>query len=112
MLKFSANLGMLFGEVDFLDRFAAARHAGFSGVEYPFPYTYEAERLRDRLAAHGLEQVLINLPPGNWDLGERGIACQPDRKGEFQDGVAHHGPQSRPEIQSQCTENGTTPGVH
>ena len=88
MLKFSANLGMLFGEVDFLDRFAAARHAGFSGVEYPFPYTYEVERLRDRLAAHELEQVLINLPPGNWDLGERGIACQPDRRAEFQDGVA------------------------
>ena len=88
MLKFSANLGMLFGEVDFLDRFAAARHAGFSGVEYPFPYTYEVERLRDRLVAHELEQVLINLPPGNWDLGERGIACQPDRRAEFQDGVA------------------------
>src|SRR4051794_7306845 len=87
MLRFSANLGMLFGEVDFLERFAAAKQAGFSGVEYPFPYAYEVEQLRARLEAHGLTQVLLNLPPGDWEQGERGIACQPERRGEFQDGV-------------------------
>jgi hydroxypyruvate isomerase len=87
MLRFSANLGMLFTEVDFLERFAAAKQAGFSGVEYPFPYTYEVEQLRARLEAQGLTQVLLNLPPGDWEHGERGIACQPERRGEFQDGV-------------------------
>jgi hydroxypyruvate isomerase len=87
MLRFSANLGMLFTEVEFLERFAAAKQAGFSGVEYPFPYAYEVEQLRARLEAQGLTQVLLNLPPGDWEQGERGIACQPERRGEFQDGV-------------------------
>lgn len=87
MLRFAPNLAMLFTEVDFLARFAAARSAGFTGVEYPFPYAYPAERLRAELEAHGLEQVLFNLPPGDWDAGERGIACLPERRGEFQEGV-------------------------
>jgi hydroxypyruvate isomerase len=87
MLRFAANLGMLFPEVDFLERFARARAAGFRGVEYPFPYAHDKRLLNDRLRALGLEQVLFNLPPGDWAGGERGIACQPDRRGEFRDGV-------------------------
>ena len=87
MPKFAANLTMLFNEVDFLDRFAEASHAGFKGVEYLFPYPYPKEQLRERLQAHGLAQVLHNLPAGDWAKGERGIACLPDRVGEFQDGV-------------------------
>jgi hydroxypyruvate isomerase len=87
MLKFSANLGMLFTELPFLERFGAARQAGFAGVEYPFPYAHAIERLQTQLQAARLAQVLLNLPPGNWDQGERGIACLPERRSEFQDGV-------------------------
>jgi hydroxypyruvate isomerase len=87
MPKFNANLTMLFNEVEFLDRFRAAKEAGFQGVEYLFPYAYPKEALTELLQAHGLTQVLHNLPAGNWAGGERGIACLPDRVGEFQDGV-------------------------
>ena len=88
MPKFAANLTMLFNEVGFLDRFAAARRAGFAGVEYLFPYDHDAAEIRGRLDEHGLTQVLHNLPAGNWGAGERGIACLPDRVAEFDDGVA------------------------
>jgi hydroxypyruvate isomerase len=88
MPKFAANLTMLFNEVGFLDRFAAARRAGFAGVEYLFPYDHDAAEIRARLDEHGLTQVLHNLPAGNWGAGERGIACHPDRVAEFDDGVA------------------------
>jgi hydroxypyruvate isomerase len=87
MPKFNANLTMLFNEVDFLDRFKAAKDAGFKGVEYLFPYPYPKEDIAERLHANGLAQVLHNLPAGDWAKGERGIACLPDRVGEFQDGV-------------------------
>jgi len=88
MPKFAANLTMLFNEAGFLDRFAAARRAGFSGVEYLFPYEHAAKDIRARLDEHGLTQVLHNLPAGNWGTGERGIACHPDRVAEFEQGVA------------------------
>jgi hydroxypyruvate isomerase len=87
MLRFSANLGMLFREVAFLDRFERARGAGFEAVEFPFPYDHPKHALAERLAAHGLALVLHNLPAGDWANGERGIACLPDRRGEFRDGV-------------------------
>jgi hydroxypyruvate isomerase len=87
MPKFCANLTMLYGEHDFLDRFAAARRDGFEAVEFLFPYSFEKERLVEALHANGLIQVLHNLPAGDWAKGERGIACLPDRTGEFQDGV-------------------------
>ena len=77
MPNFAANLTMLFNEVDFLDRFAAAANSGFKGVEYLFPYDYEAALLAERLEQHGLAQVLHNLPAGDWTAGERGIACHP-----------------------------------
>ena len=87
MPRFNANLTMLFNEVDFLDRFKAAKDAGFKGVEYLFPYPYPKDDIAERLEANGLTQVLHNLPAGDWGKGERGIACLPDRVGEFQDGV-------------------------
>ncbi len=87
MPKFAANLTMLFNEVDFPARFAEAAKAGFTGVEYLFPYAYGKTELRALLDEHQLVQVLHNLPAGDWDAGERGIACHPDRVGEFQDGV-------------------------
>jgi hydroxypyruvate isomerase len=87
MPKFAANLTMMFNEIDFLDRFEAAARAGFNGVEYLFPYAYEKEQLVERLQKHALTQVLHNLPAGDWAAGERGLACLPDRVGEFQEGV-------------------------
>ena len=87
MPRFAANLSMLFTEVDFLDRFEAAADAGFSGVEYLFPYAFPANELAKRLKAHRLTQVLHNLPAGDWDKGERGIAILPDRVDEFRKGV-------------------------
>ena len=87
MTKLAANLTMLFNEVPFLDRFEAAAKAGFTGVEFLFPYAFEAKELAERLKANRLELVLHNLPAGNWDAGERGIACHPDRVDEFREGV-------------------------
>jgi hydroxypyruvate isomerase len=87
MPKFCANLTLLWNEVDFPDRFALAARAGFTGVEYLFPYDHDARRLAEKLARYRLKQVLHNLPAGKWAQGERGIACHPDRVREFQDGV-------------------------
>src|SRR3979409_1850220 len=87
MPKFAANLTMLFGELPFLDRFAAAKAAGFTGVEYLFPYDFEKAVLGELLQQYGLTQVLHNLPAGNWGAGERGIAILPGRVAEFRDGV-------------------------
>ena len=87
MPKFAANLSMLFTEVPFLDRFERAAKAGFQAVEFLFPYAHPAADIKARLDAHGLKLVLHNLPAGDWDAGERGIACLPDRIDEFRDGV-------------------------
>lgn len=87
MPKFAANLTMLFNEVPFLERFEAAARAGFNAVEFLFPYSYRAAELAERLETHRLRLVLHNLPAGNWEAGERGIACLPDRIAEFRDGV-------------------------
>ena len=87
MPRFAANLSMMFNEVDFLDRFAAARKAGFEAVEFLFPYDYPATELKRRLDDNGLTQALFNLPPGDWQKGERGIAALPGRQGEFRDSV-------------------------
>src|SRR5262249_10717398 len=87
MPRLAANLTMLYNEHAFLDRFAAARGDGFEAVEFLFPYAFPKEQIADTLQKHRLKQVLHNLPAGNWDAGERGIACLPDRTGEFQEGV-------------------------
>ncbi len=88
MPRFAANLTMLYNEVPFLDRFALAAQAGFKAVEFLFPYAFDAKELRRRLDDSGLQLVLHNLPPGNWDAGERGTACLPDRTAEFRADVA------------------------
>jgi hydroxypyruvate isomerase len=87
MPKFSANLTMLFTDVDFMDRFEKASQFGFKGVEYLFPYGWKKEQLSEKLEKYGLQQVLHNLPAGNWGAGERGIACLSGREGKFQEGV-------------------------
>ena len=87
-MRLCANLSMMFNEVPFLDRFAAARAAGFDGVEFLFPYDHPAQDIRTRLDGAGLKQVLFNMPPGDWAGGERGTACLPGRQQEFRDGVS------------------------
>jgi 2-dehydrotetronate isomerase len=97
MPRFAANLSMLYNELPFVDRFAAAAADGFTAVEYLFPYAWPAEQLAALLKAHGLRQVLFNAPPGGgdqapaieaaWSAGTRGTACLPGREAEFQAGV-------------------------
>ncbi len=84
MPRFAANLTMMFNEVPFLDRFEAAAKAGFTAVEFLFPYDHPAEEIGKRLRANGLTQALFNLPPGNWDAGEKGFAALPDRFADLQ----------------------------
>ena len=88
MPKYAANLSMLFTEAPFLDRFALAARAEFQAVEFLFPYAFPAHEIRQRLDEHQLQLVLHNLPAGDWDAGERGIACLPERVAEFRSGVA------------------------
>ena len=88
MPRFAANLTMLYTEHAFLDRFDAAANAGFTAVEFLFPYGFKAADIKQRLDANGLSLVLHNLPAGDWDAGERGIGCLPDRVDEFRAGVA------------------------
>jgi len=87
MPRLAANLSMMFNEVPFLERFGAARKAGFEGVEFLFPYDYSATELRSRTVGEGLTQVLFNMPPGDWANGERGLAALPGRQTEFKEGV-------------------------
>ena len=87
MVKFAANLTMMFNEVEFPGRFALAAENGFTAVEFLFPYPYTTDQLKTLLEDNKLELVLYNFPAGDWQAGERGIACLPDRTGEFRDGV-------------------------
>jgi len=88
MPQFAANLTMLFTEAPFLERFERASQAGFKAVEFLFPYPYSAAEIKQKLDQHNLRLVLHNLPAGDWDAGERGIGCHPDRVEEFRLGVA------------------------
>ena len=87
MPRFAANLSMLYPEHAFLDRFEAAARDGFQAVEYLFPYEHEPAELAARLKDHALQQVLFNAPPGDWNGGERGLACLPGREAQFREGI-------------------------
>jgi hydroxypyruvate isomerase len=87
MPKFCANLSFLYPELPFIERFAAAAADGFAAVEYIAPYGEPKERIAEKLAAHGLVQALFNFPAGNWEAGDRGLACDPRRVSEFRAGV-------------------------
>jgi hydroxypyruvate isomerase len=90
MAKFAANLSMLFTEHPFLERFALAKAAGFEAVEFLFPYEYDSDAIARELWRNDLEQVLFNLPAGNFTAGDRGMANDPNRVEEFRAGV-HEG---------------------
>jgi len=87
MPKFAANLSTLFNDLPFIERFGAARAAGFDAVEFQFPYAFDPDEIVTRLDRFKLELVMHNMPAGDWVNGERGMACDPRRIGEFQDGV-------------------------
>ncbi len=87
MPRFAANLSMMFTEVPFLDRFDAAADAGFAAVEFLFPYEHPADAIGERLKRNGLTQALFNLPPGNWDAGEKGFAALPERFDDLKQGL-------------------------
>lgn len=87
MPRFAANLSMMFQELPFLERFEAARRAGFEAVEFLFPYDFPAAEIARRLHDNGLRQVLFNAPPGDWKGGERGMAAIPGREAEFRDAI-------------------------
>src|SRR5688572_11109288 len=87
MPRFSANLSVLFKEVPLLERFAAAKAAGFDAVEIQFPYEVSPDALA--AAKHGarVEFDLLNLPAGDFSTGLRGIAALPGREAEFRGGI-------------------------
>ena len=86
MPQFAANLSLMYTEYGFVDRFAAAAADGFRAVEYLFPYAVDEAELAQRLHDNGLRQVLFNAPPGDFDAGERGLACLAERRDEFRRG--------------------------
>lgn len=88
MPNFAANLTMMFQEHAFLDRFAAAADAGFTAVEYLFPYDHAPDEIAAKLGHYGLTQALFNLPPGDWAKGERGVAALPGRFDEVKQNLA------------------------
>ncbi len=88
MPKFAANLTMMFNEVPFPARFAAAAAAGFKGVEFLFPYELPAPEVGRLLRDSGLANALFNLPPGDWSAGERGLTSLPGREADFRASVA------------------------
>lgn len=87
MLKFAPNLSTMFTEVPFIERFEKAKKAGFQYVEFQFPYAHSSEEVKQQLETNGLQTVLFNLPPGDWDKGDRGIAIFRERQDEFKQSV-------------------------
>lgn len=83
MPRFAASLNLMFTEWPLLDRFAAARDAGFKAVEVQFPYAEKPDAIAKRVADTGLEIVLINTPRGAPEVGGRGIAAIPSQAEAF-----------------------------
>jgi hydroxypyruvate isomerase len=83
MPRLAANLSMLFTEVRFLERFAAARKAGFRAVEYQYPYEFKPEDVGAAAREAGVEVVLHNIPRGDAQRAEHGTACLPGREAAF-----------------------------
>ena len=87
MPRFAANLTLMFNEVEFLDRFDAAKSSGFDAVEFLFPYAFDKDQISEKLTKNGQELALFNLPPGDWENGDKGMSAIPGREQEFQDTV-------------------------
>jgi len=85
MPKLAANLSMLFPQLEFLDRFAAAAKAGFRAVEYQYPYDWQPADLAAAARDARVEVLLHNMPQGDAQRGERGTACLTGREQRFRD---------------------------
>ena len=108
MPRFAANLTMMFNEVPFLDRFDAAAKAGFTAVEFLFPYEHPTKEVGERLKSAGLTQALFNLPPGDWAAGEKGFAALPARFADLQESLRTALPRRPPEYRG-LGYGGTSP---
>lgn len=87
MVKLAANLSMMFTDLPFIDRFTAAAQAGFTAVEFMFPYEESAASIGKALRDNGLVLALFNMPAGDWAAGERGLGALPGREHEFREGA-------------------------
>src|SRR5690606_25860827 len=83
VLRLSANISTLFTELPLLARPAAAAMAGFEAVEVQFPYGVPAVDLAAALADAGVACVLMNIPAGNLEAGELGLAGLPGQERAF-----------------------------
>ena len=88
MPRFAATLTLMFTELPFADRFDAAAACGFTAVEFLFPYALEPDAVAERLRRNRLDLALFNMPPGDWEKGDRGLAALPARAAEFEAGLA------------------------
>jgi 2-dehydrotetronate isomerase len=84
MLRFSANLGLLWPGLPLLDRIDAAGHAGFRAIEMHFPYDVPPADVAAAAQRHGMKILGINTTPGRFEIGERGFGAVPGREADFQ----------------------------
>jgi len=87
MIQLSANLSLLFNENEFLDRFKEAKINGFNAVEFQFPYNFEAQSIKREIDRNNLILSIFNSPPGNFENGERGLACLENRQDDFKNSI-------------------------
>lgn len=86
-MRYCANVSILFKEAPFLERFARARAAGFSAVEFWWPSGEDLSEVGRAVEDAGLSVALINFDAGDMPAGERGLVSDPARQEEFRDNV-------------------------
>ncbi len=87
MIQLSANLSLLFSEVEFLKRFKQAKNNGFNAIEFQFPYNFDAHKIKKEIDKNNLLLSIFNSPPGNFEIGDRGLACLENRVSEFKESI-------------------------
>ena len=87
MIQLSANLSLLFNENEFLNRFKEAKINGFNAIEFQFPYNFEAQSIKREIDKNNLILSIFNSPPGNFENGERGLACLENRQDDFKKSI-------------------------
>lgn len=84
MIRYAANLTLLYNETPFLERFGRAAAAGFRAVEFLFAHNVEQDGVERELRRHGLELVLFDPEAGDFAAGDRGYLCDPARRNHLQ----------------------------
>ena len=87
MIQLSANLSLLFTENEFIDRFKEAKYNGFDAVEFQFPYDFEAQTIKREIDKNNLILSIFNSPAGDFENGDRGLACLENRKDDFKKSI-------------------------